>query len=537
MFFLYKGINENKKYKRGVVEADSSSEAVNKLKYEGIIAIVSLSEVENNSITRFRVKLNKNFETLENKINDKTIEFIKSNEIKKEAKRKKREQKKGSQSSNGTKKTLAEKSPILAGINKIANRTSANKARNEEYKDIYKEEIDKMFAVDEEEVVKQLIDSQKRENEKGTELDISILDAEMSPEVKKNMKIKVKEKELTMFTRRLHIMISSGMSLLTALLTLQETTSKELSGVLSKITDDIQSGTTFSEALSKFPRQFDSTYVSLVSIGEKSGGLDKSLKDIIRVRDQRAKIANKLKVASMYPIVIGIVLVALMAGAFLFFLPRFEEMYSEQDLEMPMFSQIVFGIAGIFPIIAVVLVALLIVYTLLRKNSNEVEFLHRRMVDKLILNFPAVKRVSNAAYMYTFSSTIALMLDNGIRLSDTLELTKRTINNVYIKNEIGNVSSLMVHGDSFSEALKTQKTFDDILINVVNTGEKSGKMVYSLEQVSAFYNDELTRQVDSLLELVQPVSIMLIAIVIAPIIVAAYLPILEISSGGLSGFN
>lgn len=535
MFFLYKGINEAKKYKRGIIESQNASEAVNKLKEEGIIAIVNLNEVGDNSFTKIRVKINKKFESVENKINDKTIEYVKKNEMKRTAKEKKKGR--DSKSKRQEKKSLAEKSPILAGINKIASRATSNRSRNEDYKDIYKEEIDRMFVADEEELTKQIVDLQKKDNEKGKSLDISILDAEMSPEVKKNMKIKVKEKELTMFTRRLHIMISSGMSLLTALLTLQETTSKELSGVLRKVTDDIQSGTKFSESLAKFPRQFDSTYVSLVSIGEKSGSLDKSLKDIIRVRDQRAKIANKIRVASMYPIVIGIVLVALMAGAFLFFLPRFEEMYSEQELEMPMFSQIVFGVAGIFPIIAIIIAAGLIVYTLLRKNSNEVEFLHRRMVDHVILKFPGVKKVSTAAYMYTFSSTIALMLDNGIRLSDTLELSKRTINNVYIKNEIGNISSLMVHGDSFSEALKTQSNFDEILINVVNTGEKSGKMVYSLEQVSSFYNDELTRQVDSLLELVQPVSIMLIAIVIAPIIIAAYLPILEISSGGLSGFN
>ena len=95
----------------------------------------------------------------------------------------------------------------------------------------------------------------------------------------------------------------------------------------------------------------------------------------------------------------------------------------------------------------------------------------------------------------------------------------------------------MVQGQSFSESLEGQEFFDEVLVNIVNTGEKSGQMTYSLQQVSKFYNDELTRQIDSLLELVQPVSILLIAIVLAPIIVAAYLPILEVSSGGLSGFD
>lgn len=134
--------------------------------------------------------------------------------------------------------------------------------------------------------------------------------------------------------------------------------------------------------------------------------------------------------------------------------------------------------------------------------------------------------------MLSFSSTIGMMLDNGIRLSDTLSLTGKTINNIYIKNQIEDIADLMVHGLTFSEAISEQENFDDILVNVVLTGEKSGQMVFSLKQVAEYYQEELTRQIDSLLELIQPISIFLIGIVLAPIIIAAYLPILEMSSGG-----
>lgn len=535
MLFSYKGITKEHRYKRGVIEANSSSEAIVKIKEsEDVIALIHLKPLGKfQSLNSFRMKLNEKLEVIENKQYEKMKKSLEAKNTKKKDKKKKA-------------KSVSEDSPILKAINKaitkykkedlsnealIARREMENSIVNYNSKDpvIFKEE--------------KIQEPRKRSNEKpkdkeeGSSLDLSLLGAEETQEMKKNRKIKVKEKEMTMFTRRLHIMISSGMSLLNSLITIQESSSKELSQVISRITDDIQKGSSFSEAISKFPRQFNSTYVALVSIGEKSGSLDKSLEDIIRVRDQQAKINNKMKVASMYPIVIGIVLVALMAGAFLFFLPKFEEMYSEQDMEMPMFSQIVFGVAGVFPIIMVILGIMIVALLIARKKIPEVDFAYRKIADKLILKLPVVSKVATASYMYTFSSTISLMLDNGIRLSDTLELTKRTINNIYIKKEIENISLLMVQGQSFSESLEGQEFFDEVLVNIVNTGEKSGQMTYSLQQVSKFYNDELTRQIDSLLELVQPVSILLIAIVLAPIIVAAYLPILEVSSGGLSGFD
>lgn len=221
-----------------------------------------------------------------------------------------------------------------------------------------------------------------------------------------------------------------------------------------------------------------------------------------------------------------------MAGAFLFFIPGFEGLYADQNMELPLFSRIIFAIAGIFPLIIIAGVLLIIGFTILRKKVPEINFMYRTHIDNLALKIPVLGKVNNASYMLSFSSTIALMLDNGIRLSDTLSLTGKTINNIYIKNQIEEISSLMIHGLTFSEAISEQKNFDEILVNIVLTGEKSGQMVFALKQVSEYYDEELTRQIDSLLELVQPVSILLIGLALAPIIIAAYLPILELSSGG-----
>lgn len=157
--------------------------------------------------------------------------------------------------------------------------------------------------------------------------------------------------------------------------------------------------------------------------------------------------------------------------------------------------------------------------------------MYRRYYDKLKLKFPVIKKLNNASYMYSFAINISLMLKNGIRLSDTLTLTGKTIDNIYIRNEIEEIGRLMVQGLTFSEAISQQEDFDSTLTSIAMTGEKSGRMSFALQQVAEYYEQELTRQIDSLLEMVQPVTLLLIGLIIGPIIIAVYLPILDMSSG------
>lgn len=552
MLFSYKGINKEYKYKRGLVEADNQVEAMSKIKEtEDVIVIISMSKASNNKlISNFRTNFNVRLENFENKINQRTNEIIKKDKLKpkgKNANKISEEEKEDG---------LAERSPILRGLNKLLTyNVSGPKKRQKKIvidEDMY-DNLQSMFSSQganlENQVdynaeyaastqselsgtkIRKAEKKIKKEKSEGKKIDWSLIETNDSKEVSQNMKIKVKEKEIIMFTRRLHIMLSSGVPLLSSLLALKDTSSPELTVVLADVTEGLQLGNSFSESISKFPRQFDSTYVALVSIGETSGSLQRSLKDIIRVKEQSQKVSRKVKVASVYPIVISIVLVVFLIGANMVFIPKFREQFAQQGNDLPKFTEIVFGISSYFPWILGASVVLMIVITTLNKKVPEFHYLLKRNIDKIKLKLPVIKNVTNASYMYSFSSNIALMLGNGIRLSDTLTLTGRTINNIYLKNEIEDVSNLMVHGFTFSDALREQNNFDEILINIAMTGEQSGKMVFSLEQVAEYFEQELSRQIDSLLELVQPLSIMLIGVTIAPIIIAAYLPILDMSSG------
>lgn len=553
MLYSYKGINKEYKYKRGMIEAKSDVEAISKIKEtEDVIVLISLTRTSSNKmLVNIRTSLNKQLEIAENKLNEQTKKLIRKD---REKKLKKKTVNKEQDDS------LANRSPILRGINTLANKLKAIEIKmpKKSSKKIVIEEdmfenLQNMFkqaesleAIKNTDYNKEIIRAEeslssqkvkkaplpkKKDKNEGKKLDWSLLETKDTPEIKNNMKIKVKQKEIIMMTRRLHIMLSSGVPLLSSMESIKNTSSEKLAQVLESIISDVQRGITFSEALSKFPRLFDTTYIALISIGETSGTLEKSLEDVLRVKEQEQKVKRKIKVASVYPAIISIVLVVFMIAANLWFIPQFENQFEQQGLQLPAFTRIVFKISDYFAYIAIGLGILIAIFIVLKRNIPEVNYMYRRYYDKLKLKFPVIKKLNNASYMYSFAINISLMLKNGIRLSDTLTLTGKTIDNIYIRNEIEEIGRLMVQGLTFSEAISQQEDFDSTLTSIAMTGEKSGRMSFALQQVAEYYEQELTRQIDSLLEMVQPVTILLIGLIIGPIIIAVYLPILNMSSG------
>ena len=553
MLYSYKGVNKEYKYKRGMIEAKSDVEAISKIKEtEDVIVLVSLIRTSSNKmLVNIRTSLNKQLEIAENKLNEQTKKLIRKD---REKKLKKKTVDKEQDDS------LANRSPILRGINTLANKLKSIEIKmpKKSSKKIVIEEdmfenLQNMFkqaesleAIKNTDYNKEIIRAEeslssqkvkkaplpkKKDKNEGKKLDWSLLETKDTPEIKNNMKIKVKQKEIIMMTRRLHIMLSSGVPLLSSLESIKNTSSEKLAQVLDSIISDVQRGITFSEALSKFPRLFDTTYIALISIGETSGTLEKSLEDVLRVKDQEQKVKRKIKVASVYPAIISIVLVVFMIAANLWFIPQFKNQFEQQGLQLPAFTRIVFKISDYFAYIAIGLGILIAIFIVLKRNIPEVNYMYRRYYDKLKLKFPVIKKLNNASYMYSFAINISLMLKNGIRLSDTLTLTGKTIDNIYIRNEIEEIGRLMVQGLTFSEAISQQEDFDSTLTSIAMTGEKSGRMSFALQQVAEYYEQELTRQIDSLLEMVQPITILLIGLIIGPIIIAVYLPILDMSSG------
>lgn len=371
---------------------------------------------------------------------------------------------------------------------------------------------------------------------KASSIDWSLIDLDDDKPVlvkEERFKVKVKKQTIIMMTRRLQIMLSAGVSLVNALLILADDPNEGLSRMLRKISDDIQSGMGFSEALEYFPDQFDTTYISLVSIGETSGSLEGSLRDVIAMMEQRDNIEKKMKSATIYPSIIGGILGVVMILGSVFFIPMFEEIFNDLgDGEgLPGLTKAVFTIADYIPWVAGAVAIGIVVLTLARKSNKALDRKYRQWTSRLTLTLPIVKDVVLIYHMHNFASTVGMMIKNGVRLSNALLLAQKVTKNVYIKSEIATASMMMINGYPLSQALREQTYFDSVLVNIILIGEETGEMSFALSEITRFYREELDRRIENLMSMVQPFSMILIGLIAAPVIIAIYMPILDMSSG------
>lgn len=551
MLYRYTGVNRKNQHKRGFIQGENRDDALLNLKNETDVIIVTnwKETVDNKSLNDVRTKVDEAISKVDDLISVQSTKAA-SKKMEKSAQAvEKKRQAIYSPSSNRTK--------IFQGVqNTVKNLQSKNLNMRLDLKAKRSAAIDEEVIIDKQAYYELLSMFKKREEEFGdfgqltktparqkkekeSAIDWSLIDAENedAPLVDTMVlfKVKVKPKTIILMTRRLQIMLSSGVSLVNGLMILSDDEDEGLSRMLKKIVEDIQTGFTFSEAISHFPEQFDNLYVSLVSIGEASGSLTSALNDLVYMMEQKSTTEKKVKSASIYPSIIGGVLGAVMILGSIFFIPMFEEILVSMgpDAELPGLTRVVFGIANALPWLALASAIAIVCFTFLRKNNVAVDREYRKLSSRMALKLPIVKEVVLIYNMHNFASTLGMMIKNGVRLNTALMLTQKVIKNVYIKSEVATASLMMVNGYTLSEALREQTYFDKILVNIILTGEETGEMSFALSEIARFYGQELERRIENLMAMVQPASMILIGLIAAPVIVAIYMPILSLSSGNM----
>lgn len=538
LLFKYKGIDLTGEMVDGYLESENKKSALYSLKREkDIVALIYIKrKIDNPVVNNVRTSI----ESTQKKITKKTLESKQIKKAKELSKRNDLKQGKTQPSILSKLKKFSLSNMFnkvnMPGIviNKTIYKNSADDYENQEFEQFRERNLAHESAGHEVIITRTSSRPQRKNLNDGKTIDWeSLLPEEQTIEMKKNAKIKIKEKEIILFSKKLNMMLSSGVSLIRALTILKDTSNKKLKNVLDGVIDSVQRGHSLSVSMAQYPRQFDSVYVSMISIGETSGSLTKALKDVIYYKEKNMNLKKKLKSASIYPSVIGFVMVIFLLLGSIFFIPMFKDMFAEQGADLPFLTTLVFDIADKIPLLVFIAIIATIGVIALRKSNRSFNTAFKKIFDLILFKIPVIKTVISANYMFAFSSSIALMLENGIRIKDALILTQRSIKNLYIKSEIASASDLMMRGFSFSEAISKQPHFDSLLVSVLLTGEEAGKMSESLREISEYYDEEVNRQITNLMEIVQPVFILIIALIVAPVIIAVYLPILDLSSGSM----
>jgi type IV pilus assembly protein PilC len=359
---------------------------------------------------------------------------------------------------------------------------------------------------------------------------IEIKEKKATDTFKIKIKSKVKPKDLSVFCRKLHAMIISGLPIVTAVDILREQTGhRRVKTALNTIYEDLQKGMTFSEALKQHPEIFPRTMVFLLEAGEMSGTIDNILDRLAIDFEKDAKIRNKVKAAMVYPILLGFMLVALVVFMLIFILPRFMIMFDNSDVDLPQLTQTVINMSEslktywYFYLFA--LVATGIIVTTMRKTPSI-----RRIIDRLKLDIPGFRNYNRLLVTTRFTRTLSTMLFSGVPLLNSLENISRAIGNVVVSEKLLEAANEVRRGSDLATPIKKMDVFPRMVDSMINIGEESGTLDDILVRTTDYFDDELETTIKKLTQLFEPAMIVLMGVIVGTIVLAMVLPMFEIAN-------
>ncbi|MBI9014341.1 MAG: type II secretion system F family protein [Clostridiales bacterium] len=343
-----------------------------------------------------------------------------------------------------------------------------------------------------------------------------------------NIYTKVHSKDLSIFCRKLHAMVESGLPIVTAVDILREqTVHRRIKIALNKMFEDLQKGFTFSEALGLQRDVFPENMIFLIEAGETSGSIDAILDRLAVDFDKDAKIRSKIKSALIYPILLIFMTIALVTFMIIFILPKFMIMFDRSDVDLPAMTQ---GIVNISESLKnywyIYLLGILGIYVLVKVLKKAPEF--RKYIDRLKLELPGLRKYNQLLITTRFTRTLSTMLYSGVPLLNSLENISRAVGNVVVAEKIMEVTRDVRRGSDLATPIKRMDFFPRMVDSMINIGEESGTLDDILLKTTSYFDDELETYIKKMTTLFEPLMIVVMGVVVGTIVIAMVLPMFEI---------
>jgi len=348
---------------------------------------------------------------------------------------------------------------------------------------------------------------------------------------------RIKPKVLMIFTRQLATLIDSGLPLLRGLTVLaKQEPNPVLRGTINALADSVQSGSTFSEALSQHPKIFNKLYVNMVKAGELGGVLEVVLLRLAEYQEKAHKLKNKIVSAMVYPVIVMFIAVAILIFLMLVIVPKFKDMFAEMEgAELPTISKVVFGTSDFFlsasllpPIPNVVWFLVIVVGIGVGLNVWAKTKGGRKAVDTMKLKMPIFGDIQRKSAVARFSRTLGTLVTSGVPILQALNITRDTAGNVIISDAIEKVHGAVKEGESIVTPLQASGVFPSMVISMVDVGEETGQLPEMLLKVADVYDDEVDNAVTALTSILEPIMIVILALVVGSVVFALFLPLIKV---------
>ena len=339
---------------------------------------------------------------------------------------------------------------------------------------------------------------------------------------------KVTMKDKIVFTRQFATLIGAGLPLSNSLRTvIEQTESKPMQKVVESILVDVEAGKTLTQACEKYPDGFNKVYIALLRAGEASGSLDVSLKRLAEQQEKDHAMISRIRGALIYPAIILMVIIAVLIFMVLMIVPQVQSLYKDIGKDLPWATMVLVSFANFlvaFWWLVTILLGIAIYFLLqFRKTTTGIEW--SAMIK---LNVPIFKTMFWRLYNARFARTASNLMSAGVSIQDTLQISAEAMNNVVLEKEIKDVSEKVKQGKTLSSSLKNLSYILPLVPQMASIGEESGKIDEMLAKAAQVYEDELEEQIRTISTMIEPVLMVVMAIMVGFIIVAVLFPIYSI---------
>ena len=333
-------------------------------------------------------------------------------------------------------------------------------------------------------------------------------------------------KDRITFTRQLATLIGAGLPLATSLRTvIDQTSSKPLKAIIEDILSNVEAGKTLFDAFSQYPNVFNGVYLALIKAGETSGTLDMALKRLADQDEKDAAMMSKIRGALVYPAIILVVIIAVLAFMMIMVVPQVRNLYEDMGEELPGLTKFLSDMSNFFAdfwwlVLLIVVIIFGVIYYAVKRTP-----VGRKAMDSFKLNVPIFGGLFRKLYVSRFARTAEMMLATGVPMLDSVQIAIGAVSNSVVEAEYSKSLEIIKSGKPLSESLEDRKYMLPLVPQMASIGEESGKIDEMLGKAASVYENELDEQINNISTMIEPILMVIMAGLIGVVIGGTLLPI------------
>jgi type IV pilus assembly protein PilC len=345
---------------------------------------------------------------------------------------------------------------------------------------------------------------------------------------------KVTSRDIVVFSRQFATMINAGLPILQGLtIVAEQAENPSFRAVMTKIRDEISNGVPLSDAMAKYPKAFNSLYVSMIKAGEQGGILDVIFERLSEYLEKAEGVTRKVKAAMMYPMVVFSVAVCVVILLMVKVVPTFKDVFASFGAKLPYPTQVVINISeflsSVKSLILLAFIIVLVVAIQMYKKTKTGAY----NWDAMLLKLPGFGTLVRKSAVARFARTLGTLVKSGVPILDALETVAKTSGNKVIETSVNKARESVREGKTLTQPLRESGVFPPMVTQMINVGEETGALDAMLSKIADFYETEVDTAVEGLTSIIEPILIVFLGTTVGFIVIAMFMPMFEI--GNLAG--